>query len=304
MAPSARPDVGGPLPPGEREPSPAIAEPAPAKINLYLHVVGRRPDGYHLLDSLVAFADVGDCVSVTPADRLSLSVDGPFAGLVPAGGDNLAFRAAEALGRAVGRAPEIAIQLTKELPVAAGVGGGSADAAAVLRALARLWRLGRKPVLAEVAERLGADVPACLAGRTAFAGGIGERLDPAPSVAGIPVVLVNPGIAAATPEVFRARIGGFSSPGRFRAADGCPAALARLLSERRNDLAEPACRLFPEIEPTLAALAAAEGCLLARMSGSGATCFGLFPSPEAAAAAAAALGGAEPGWWVRAGRLL
>lgn len=274
-------------------------------MNLYLHVVGRRADGYHLLDSLVAFADIGDEIEVMPADRLSLTVTGPFADRVPADAGNLALRAAEALGRAAGRVPGVAIRLAKHLPVSAGIGGGSADAAAVLRALCRLWQLDpAAPEVTAVAASLGADVPVCLAGRTAFVGGVGEHLDPAPDVSGVPLVLVNPGIGLATPDVFRACAGSFSSPARFDRPAADPARLATLLRARGNDLFPPAQRLVPEIGAVLAALEERPDCLLARMSGSGATCFGLFGSADSAGAAAAAIAAERPGWWVRTGHLL
>ncbi len=290
----------------------AIAEAAPAKVNLYLHVVGRRADGYHLLDSLVAFASAGDRVLVeaaTPGTRAGtapgLTVDGPFAGDVPDGPDNLAWQAAQGLAAALDRPCAVAVRLTKALPVASGIGGGSADAAAVLRACARLWGLAADdPLPMAVGARLGADVPVCLLGRTSFVGGIGERLDPAPALTGCPVVLVNPRQALPTPAVFRARTGPFSEPARFADAPADAAALAAVLRDRRNDLAAPARTLCPAIDAVLAALEATRGCLLARLSGSGATCFGLFPASTAAVAAAESLAAAHPGWWVRAGTLL
>jgi 4-diphosphocytidyl-2-C-methyl-D-erythritol kinase len=286
-----------------------IVEAAPAKLNLYLHVVGRRPDGYHLLDSLVAFASVGDRVAVSPAADpaapTGLAVTGPFAAEVPADGGNLAWQAAAALAAALYRPCDVAVRLDKALPVAAGIGGGSADAAAVLRACARLWGVAADaPLLTDIAAGLGADVPVCLAGRTRFVGGIGERLEPAPDVAGCPVVLVNPLVPLPTPAVFRARTGPFSDPARFAGAPGGPAGLAALLRERRNDLAAPARRLCPAVDTVLAALEDTGGCRLARLSGSGATCFGLYDDAGTAAAAAEALAAAHPGWWVRAGVLL
>lgn len=281
-------------------------EAAPAKINLYLHVLGRRADGYHELDSLVAFADIGDRLAVRPADKLSFHIDGPFADVLAGEpvSSNLVVRAAEALAAELGRPPAVALRLTKALPVASGIGGGSADAAACLRALARLWGLARGDArLRVIAARLGADVPVCLDGRAAYFGGIGDRLDPAPDLPSCPVVLVNPGVALATPAVFKARSGGFSPPARLvdRARD--VATLARLLAARTNDLAAPAIGLVPAISLVLAALGAQDGCLLARLSGSGATCFGLFERPEQAQRAAAAIAAAEPAWWVRAGTL-
>lgn len=291
----------------------ALVEAAPAKLNLYLHVLGRRSDGYHELDSLVAFADMHDTVTVAPGkapgDALSLALDGPMASALAADGaaaDNLVLRAARMLAEAVGRAPALRLGLTKRLPVASGIGGGSADAAACLRALCRLWRIApdRAPV-PELALALGADVPACLAGRPAFLGGIGERLAPAPLLPAMALVLANPGVPVPTPSVFRAMTAqDFSGPARFDRAPADAAALVDLLRARGNDLAGPARRLAPAIGTVLAALEAQPGCLLARLSGSGATCFGLFAEPAGAALAAAVLARAEPGWWVVAGRLL
>jgi 4-diphosphocytidyl-2-C-methyl-D-erythritol kinase len=276
---------------------------APAKVNLYLHVVGKRDDGYHLLDSLVVFADVGDRLTLAPADAPSLTVSGPFAAAIPPGDDNLALRAVRRLAAATGRPDGIAVTLDKRLPVAAGIGGGSADAAAVLRGLATLWGLAPDdPRLRQVAAGLGADVPVCLDGRTAWLGGIGERLDPGPDLAGIPILLVNPGVPLSTPDVFRARSGAFSPEARFALADADLDRLCDLLADRRNDLAEPAITLVPVVAEVLAVLATQPGCRLARMSGSGATCFGLFASPAAAQAAEAVL--AARGWWAAAAALL
>jgi len=247
---------------------------APAKVNLYLHVVGKRDDGYHLLDSLVVFADVGDRLTLAPAEAPRLTVSGPFAAAIPPGDDNLALRAVRRLAAATGRPDGIAVTLDKQLPVAAGIGGGSADAAAVLRGLATLWDLG----------------------------GIGERLDPGPDLAGVAMLLVNPGVPLSTPDVFRARSGAFSPEARFALADADLDHLCDLLADRRNDLAEAAITLVPVVAEVLAVLAAQPGCRLARMSGSGATCFGLFASPAAAQAAEAVL--AARGWWAAAAALL
>lgn len=284
----------------------AIAEAAPAKLNLYLHVLGRRADGYHELDSLVAFADVGDRLTVEPAgDGPHLTLTGPFAAPLrtedPAG--NLAVRAAVALAERLGRAPAVRIALEKTLPVASGIGGGSADAAACLRALARLWGVAADdPLLYAVAAGLGSDVPVCLAGRPAYFGGVGDRVDPAPALPGTHVVLVNPGVPVPTPAVFRARQGGFSAAARFADAPPTAAALAGLLAERRNDLTAPALTVAPVIARVLEALAATPGCLLPRLSGSGATCFALYATAAEAQEAAGWL--ARPGWWVQAARLM
>ncbi len=298
----------------------AIAEAAPAKLNLYLHVVGRRDDGYHALDSLVAFADVADRVTVQPGvARIALRgvdlppvgprlvISGPFGtalmGENPA--HNLVIRAAYALAARLGREADAMIALEKVLPVASGIGGGSADAAATLRGLARLWGV---PVtdrrLYEVAASLGADVPVCVAGRSCYLGGVGEVLEEAPALPETFAVLVNPGVPVPTPAVFKARKGAFSAPARFAEAPADAAALAALLKERRNDLTEPALTVAPVIAEVLTALEGTEGCLLARLSGSGATCFGLYADAEQAATAARSIQGAQPRWWAKAARLL
>jgi 4-diphosphocytidyl-2-C-methyl-D-erythritol kinase len=278
---------------------------APAKLNLYLHVIGRRPDGYHLLDSLVAFAEVGDEITVEPAPTFSLTVSGPYAtaiGDVPR--DNLVWRAAELLAARVGRTPAAAVTLAKNLPVASGIGGGSSDAAATLKALAALWQIDLdNAALATLGAALGADIPVCLAARAAWLGGIGEQITPAPSLPPVTVLLVNPGIALSTPAVFKARSGPFSAPARFAIMPGDAAGLAALLAERRNDLTEAAVALVPDIGIVLDRLATTEGALIARMSGSGATCFALFAEEALARAAARRLGGEHPNWWVAVGRL-
>lgn len=281
-----------------------VTEFAPAKVNLYLHVTGRRGDGYHLLDSLVCFPGIGDELRVDADAALTLAVDGPFAAAVPAGDDNILIAAARALAAAAGVAAAARIRLIKRLPVASGIGGGSADAAAALRALRRLWRIDiDPPALARLALGLGADVPMCLAGRPAFTGGIGEILDPAPPLPAAALLLVNPGLALPTPAVFRARTGGFSPPGRFDAAPASAAALAALLRQRSNDLTAAAVGLCPAVGRVLGQLEALPGVLLARMSGSGATCFALFADLAAAEAAAARLAAAEPRWWIAAAPL-
>jgi 4-diphosphocytidyl-2-C-methyl-D-erythritol kinase len=281
------------------------AWPAPAKLNLYLHVVGRRADGYHLLDSLVAFADVGDEIVATPAPDWSLRVTGPFAGTLDgAPADNLVARAAHRLAAQLGRPPAASVTLAKNLPVASGIGGGSADAAATLRALTDLWNVAPDAVdLPTLAAGLGADVPVCLLARAAWLGGIGEQVTPALDLPPTFVVLANPGIALATPAVFKARRGGFSAAARFDDAFADVAALGGALAARRNDLAEAAVSLVPEIGRVIDALAAQEGAILARMSGSGATCFALFAEAAAAHAASARLKSDRPRWWVAAGRL-
>jgi 4-diphosphocytidyl-2-C-methyl-D-erythritol kinase len=275
---------------------------APAKINLFLHITGRREDGYHQLDSLAVFAGVGDQVRAEPAETLSLEIDGPFAAGLAAEADNLVLRAARALADVAGVRAAARLRLRKCLPVASGIGGGSADAAAALRVLGELWRIRIAPDdLAAIALRLGADVPVCLSSRPARMGGIGEHLAPAPVLPECGMVLINPGQALATAAVFRARAGGYSAAAALPASWADVAAMAADLAQTRNDLQDAACGLCPPIAQTLAALAQSQGCRLARMSGSGATCFALYDSPAIAAAAAAAL--SRPGWWVWGGGL-
>jgi 4-diphosphocytidyl-2-C-methyl-D-erythritol kinase len=282
----------------------AVRRFAAAKLNLYLHVVGRRADGYHLLDSLVAFAGVGDEIRAVAAPDLSLTLEGPgAAALAGSPQDNLVWRAAQRLAALAGRPPGAALTLVKNLPVASGIGGGSSDAAATLTALAELWRLEMTATdLAALAVTLGADLPVCLAGHSAWLGGIGDRIEPAAALPPVTALLANPGVPLPTAAVFAAREGAFSAPARFDIpADA--ALLARRLSERRNDLTAAARRLVPAVGEVLDRLGAAEGALIARMSGSGATCFALFAAPQAAAAAAARLRRERPGWWVATGRL-
>ena len=276
---------------------------APAKLNLYLHVTGRRADGYHLLDSLVAFASIGDELRVEPAERLSLAVEGPFASsLDGTPNQNLVWRAAEMLAEEAGHAPRVRLTLTKNLPVASGIGGGSSDAAACLRALGAMWELPDREPLDRVAAKLGSDVPACLAARGAWLGGVGEAIEPAGSLPECGLVLVNPGVPLRTPSVYRGFGGKFSSTSRFEVPDTA-ADLAVLLAARENDLTDAAIRLVPAIGEVLARLGGLDGALLARMSGSGATCFALFATEAEAQAAAATLANEKRSWWIEAGKL-
>ncbi|HEV8015461.1 MAG TPA: 4-(cytidine 5'-diphospho)-2-C-methyl-D-erythritol kinase [Stellaceae bacterium] len=280
--------------------------PAPAKINLYLHVTGRRADGYHLLDSLVAFADIGDRLGVVPAARLGLDIVGPFARDLAKEdrANNLVWRAALALAARLGRAADVALTLEKNLPIASGIGGGSSDAAATLKALVDLWQAPLDDTaLGAIAAALGADVPVCVAARPSFFGGVGDELAAAPALPRAPLLLVNPGIALPTATVFRARSGTVSEPARFSQAPASVAALAALLAERRNDLTEAALAVVPAIGEVLTRLSAQPGALIARMSGSGATCFALFETTAAAEAAAAKLRSERPRWWIAAGSL-
>jgi 4-diphosphocytidyl-2-C-methyl-D-erythritol kinase len=284
------------------------AEAAPAKVNLALHVTGRRADGYHELESLVVFAGVADELVARPAKQDSLTVTGPFAAAAGSGDSNLVARAVAAF-RA--RWPDhvetgLAIELVKNLPVAAGLGGGSADAAAALRLMAAL---GDAEIafaeLSALALALGADVPACLLSRPTEVRGVGEILHPLRAFPRTHIVLVNPLVPLSTPDVFR----------RLSAHDNYPlpelpepltrpAQLALWLLETRNDLQPPATKLLPVIGEIVAALAVTQGCILARMSGAGATCFGLFGSAGQAHQAAQVLRAAYPDHWVAAAPLL
>lgn len=275
------------------------AETARAKVNLYLHVTGRRADGYHLLDSLAVFPQVVDRLSATPADTITLAVEGPFAPALRGEADNLVLRAAHRLAEAHGRAAGARLVLHKELPIASGIGGGSADAAAALRLLSRLWDVS---IPEGLALALGADVPVCLAQTAARMQGVGEILAPAPRLPRFGMVLANPGRAVPTPAVFRQRAAagaGFTPPATLPPAWPDAAAMAADLAATTNDLAAAAIALCPPIAEVLAALAALPGARLARMSGSGATCFALFDTPDQAAEAATRL--ARPGWWVWGG---
>ncbi len=274
-----------------------------AKVNLYLHITGRRPDGYHLLDSLVAFADIGDEVVVAPSEKLTLQVDGPFAAALECG-DNLMLSAARALAAAADRPAAAAMRLTKRLPVAAGLGGGSADAAAVLRGLNEIWDLGLSvDALRDIGGTLGADVPVCLETRTVFMAGIGDEITPAPMLPPVHALLVNPGIVLATADVFATRRQADDAPGRFDRSPADVAALAGLLAHRSNGLEAAARSLAPAVGVVLDRLSTLPGALLARMSGSGATCFALFDDPGAARDAERALRRSEPGWWSAVTRL-
>ena len=276
--------------------SAAAQEFAPAKVNLALHVTGRRADGYHLLDSLVAFPRVGDTLAAVPASAWSLAIDGPFSAGLEAGPGNLVLRAAALFPPG----PALALRLTKRLPVASGIGGGSADAAAALRLVAR--HRGAALPEPEAVLGLGADVPVCLAGLPARMSGIGELLVPLALPAAW-LVLVNPGVPVPTGAVF-ARLGSRDNPPLPPVPVFADArALAGYLATQRNALAPPAREVAPVVGEVIAALGQAPGCLVARMSGSGATCFGLFAGEARAQAAATDLRRRAPGWWVAAAPL-
>lgn len=264
---------------------------APAKINLALHVTGQRQDGFHLLDSLVAFASVGDVITVSEATKLTLSPSGWFADDLAVGGDNLVLRAARLLAPGRGAA----IGLRKNLPVAAGIGGGSADAAASMHALADLWRVPLPPALEVL--RLGADLPVCLDGRPSRMRGIGGGLEPV-ALPAFQAVLVNPGVALATPAAFRALKVRENPPLPDPPTTADPERWLGYLDATRNDLESAAVSLQPQVSLVLAFLRAMDGCRLARMSGSGATCFGLFDSADSARAATIRMRQLRPDWWV------
>ena len=285
-----------------------LVENAPAKVNLTLRVIVRRGDGYHEIESLVAFADFGDRLRFARGGALTLTVRGSSAAQAGEGDDNLVLKAARALAA---RRPDIvlgAFRLDKRLPVAAGLGGGSADAAAALRLLARVNGMAPDdPHLYAAARATGADVPVCLDPRARIMRGIGEVLSAPLPLPPLPAVLVNPGVALPTKAVFA---GWTPAPAPAVALD--PATftkltgrdqLLQLLSAQANDLEQPAIALQPVIAEVLAALRVLAGCALTRMSGSGATCFALFGSRAAARGAAAILRGRYPRWWVRAGTL-
>ena len=280
---------------------------APAKVNLYLHVAPLQADGYHPLASLMAFADIGDRLDAERDDGLSLAMAGPFAEGLSAGEDNLVMRAARALCAAVSVSAGARMTLTKALPVASGLGGGSSDAGAALRLLRRLLAPHvDDAALQAVAESLGADGAACLWGKAVIAEGRGERLSPAPLLPVLPAVLVNPGVPSPTGAVYRAyddlgAPGGCDRPEAPTLAD--VTAVVAWLAQCRNDLEAPAVGLEPRIGRALDALAAQPESLFTRMSGSGATCFSLCADDEAAQSMAERLTRDYPAWWARACRL-
>ncbi len=275
----------------------SVQEFAPAKVNLFLHVVRRRSDGYHDIDSLVAFSDVGDEIELSLSAEDRVTVSGPFSVAVPADDSNLAIRAVRALGEAVGRDTGVHVRIQKNLPVAAGIGGGSSDAAAVLRGLARLWALEPSLAFPQVAASLGADVPVCLFARASRVRGFGDIVEPHPLPRRLPVVLVNCGRTVSTAAVFAANrtYGG----GAGDSGDD----IVAWLGHQRNDLEPAAVSICPEIGTGLDLLRQQPSCSLARMSGSGATCFGIFTDLAAAQAAACVIQTEVPDWWCVAAEL-
>lgn len=286
-----------------------LTDRAPAKINLTLHVLGRRADGYHRLESLVAFSRSGDTLSLLPGDAPKLSISGPTAPASGDPGDNLVLKAARKLAERVDGLRLGAFHLVKNLPVAAGIGGGSSDAAAALRLLARANHLALDdPRLLEAAAATGSDVPVCLAAKARMMTGVGEHLGPILDLPALPTLIVNPRQALATKDVF-ARMNilagtdtGFAAHPKITSGLDS-AALIALLKKGRNDMEDAACVLAPVVGDILAILSAAPGCKLARMSGSGATCFALFPDCRSVAKARRAILAAHPDWWVKAAML-
>ena len=303
---------------------------APAKINLFLHAGEKRDDGYHALESLAVFAETADRMEFAPASELTLTIDGPFANKLAGENDNLILKAARALQaspshpsgeRARGRQAKGPVDLSqservrgsfgahilldKNLPVAAGIAGGSADAAAALRALNMFWDLNlTEPELLDIAAGLGSDVPACMLSSPCWMEGRGERVTRTDALPQFPLVLVNPGVMVPTGQVFadlnaRTGIGAMQPPPRIQTLWD----LVAYLEDAGNDLEAPAGRLAPIIEDVLLALDREPGCALAQMSGSGATCFGLFHEAQFAAGAAERIAQDHPDWWVRLTRI-
>jgi len=278
-----------------------VTEHASAKINLFLHVGDKRADGFHPLQSLAVFTAMGDVLSMEPAFGLSLTIEGPFAKGLDGEGDNLVLRAAKSLSEKSALDTQGAkLILTKNLPVASGIGGGSADAAAALRGLNQLWNLDRsEAVLRDLAAGLGSDIPVCVLSASCFMEGRGEVLRAAQSMPRVPMLLVNPGVAVPTKDVFAAlgeRSGVEMALPRGNFTD--TADLLRFLETTRNDLEEPARRIQPVIGDVLQAIAKLPGALMTRMSGSGATCFGIFADDDCCRRAAENLKIRQPAWWI------
>lgn len=285
---------------------------APAKINLALHVLGRRLDGYHKLDSLVAFADIGDIIEIIPAQNgFSFDVKGAFAQMFSAddrsaeeSSGNLVVRAVYALARVAGCSPDIHVTLTKNLPLAAGIGGGSSDAATTLHGLADLWGLPKNaPFWPALLRSLGADMPVCMACAPSFMRGIGEDITPAGFLPEMPVVLVNPMKPCPTRDVFLANQSYHAAMHDLPENAHDLYVFCDYLRAHKNTLEEAAMQVVPEIRNVLTALTLEKNCLLSRLSGSGATCFGIYDSAEAALAAANRIHEANPDWWVKSGWL-
>ena len=278
---------------------PDSVEFAPAKINLALHVTGQRPDGYHLIESIVAFVQTGDRLTARDASSDTFTLDGPFADALSRESDNLVLRARDTLRAKTVTTTPVSIHLEKNLPVAAGIGGGSADAAACLRALQRLWSLPDSPAdLSGIAIGLGADVAMCLRPHPLFATGIGDVIETVSAMPTMPMVLINPKVPVLTPEVFQS-LDNKNNPGITPPTADTAEQWIAALQGLRNDLQAPAEEMLPVIADCSSALTD-NGALLARMSGSGATCFGLYADVQRAAAAAEAIRAVHAAWYVTA----
>lgn len=281
---------------------------APAKINLTLVVTGKRPDGYHVLDSLVAFADLGDVIELAEASSFSFSVSGPFASMFTpeevdpsASSENIAVRAVYALAAAERRPPNVSLHLIKNLPLASGLGGGSADAAAVVRCLQKLWGISSdSPYLPDLLKSLGSDVPVCWRCSAQRVRGIGDILEDAPIFPPLSVVLVNPLKPCPTVDVFRRHKGFHKGLPSFPARFDSVHRFVEFLEAQGNDLLPAALQVVPEIGACLEALSKQKGCFLSRLSGSGATCFGVFEDRLQSQEAAKRLARLFPAWWVQA----
>lgn len=266
---------------------------APAKVNLYLHITGKRANGYHELDSLAVFTEFGDMLEFSAADTLSLIVHGAFASAIDTSSGNLVLRAAEALRRTANISQGAKIILTKNIPVGAGLGGGSSDAAATLIALNQFWQLNFPlKQLAEIGLPLGSDIPVCLAGKPARIRGIGEQVDPVSMPTSLWMLLVTPNKPLLTAEVYKHFKGPFSA--------SVPSVPTDILALRplNNDLQMPATALMPVIGDIIKAIAGTPDCKLARMSGSGAACFGLYETEQTARRAQDVIKQSQPGWWI------
>ena len=283
-----------------------IILPAPAKINLYLHITGMRDDGFHLLDSLIAFTKFGDEITLEPSNDLTITSHGPYATGMPIGEENLMIRIARKLQKTTSIDKGAAIHVEKNIPVSAGIGGGSADAIAVMRGLIKLWDLKiNDEQIYKLALELGTDLPVCYFGKSAFVDGIGENIHPASQLPDCGILLINPNVTLSTPIVFENRKGGYSPEDNFINKNfNSPQKLAKLLDERCNDLTPAARQLVPIIGEILSALKRTPECLAYKMSGSGATCWGLFETFADAERAALALNQQRPDWWIMPTTLL
>ena len=275
---------------------------APAKINLSLHITGQRNDGYHLLDSLIAFADYGDVIDVRPAAGFSFKADGLFAKDLPANdADNLSVKAAHYLGRILQKELNLSLHLTKNIPIGGGLGGGSSDAAATIKKLLRFWNTEiDKEKLNKILFELGADTPVCYAGNAAHVTGIGEIITPVPSIPDMPAILIYPNKFCSTAEIFKNFQQPFSTPDPLPTEFNGREEFYNFLKKQKNDLTSAALAHIPEIKSVLDIIQVQEGCALSRMSGSGSTCFGLFDTKKNSELAAEKIKRAHPELWLQA----